>query len=163
LDTISLIRDRLNPRLQVAGIVLTMFDTRNSLSHQVAAEVRKHFGEQVYQTVIPRNVRLSESPSHGVPVTLYDATSKGARAYIDLAAEISGSGESAAGADEGEAIPAAEVVADSAATAEEQAEEVGDGDAPQSIGEGAGGVDHAGNGGTGHDPVVASSGTTRSE
>ncbi len=88
MDTVHLIRDRLNPALSVDGILLTMFDTRNSLSHQVAEEVRRHFPDRVYRTVIPRNVRISESPSHGLPVALYDATSKGAQAYTDLAREI---------------------------------------------------------------------------
>jgi chromosome partitioning protein len=88
LETVELIRERLNPGLVVGGIVLTMFDTRNSLSHQVADEVRKHFPEQVYSTVIPRNVRLSESPSHGIPVALYDPASKGSQAYMDLAREL---------------------------------------------------------------------------
>ncbi len=89
LDTISLIRERLNQNLALAGILLTMFDTRNSLSHQVADEVRRHFPNQVYRTVIPRNVRLSESPSHGLPAALYDPMSKGAQAYADLANEMS--------------------------------------------------------------------------
>jgi len=88
LDTVELIRERLNQALVVDGILLTMFDTRNSLSHQVADEVRRHFPDRVYATVIPRNVRLSESPSHGVPVALYDPASKGAQAYLDLAREI---------------------------------------------------------------------------
>jgi chromosome partitioning protein len=88
LDTVELIRERLNPALRVGGIVLTMFDTRNSLSHQVADEVRRHFPELVYTTVIPRNVRLSESPSHGIPVALYDPASKGSQAYMDLAREV---------------------------------------------------------------------------
>jgi chromosome partitioning protein len=88
LETVELIRERLNPTLTVGGIVLTMFDTRNSLSHQVADEVRGHFPERVYATVIPRNVRLSESPSHGIPVALYDPTSKGSHAYMDLAREL---------------------------------------------------------------------------
>ena len=88
LDTVELIRDRLNPALVMEGILLTMFDTRNSLSHQVAEEVRKHFAERVYRTVIPRNVRVSEAPSHGVPVTTYDPASRGAQAYIDLAREM---------------------------------------------------------------------------
>jgi chromosome partitioning protein len=88
LDTVELIRERLNPALSVGGIVLTMFDTRNSLSHQVADEVRRHFPELVYTTVIPRNVRLSESPSHGIPVALYDPASKGSQAYMDLAREV---------------------------------------------------------------------------
>ena len=65
-----------------------MFDTRNSLSHQVADEVRRHFPELVYTTLIPRNVRLSESPSHGIPVALYDPASKGSQAYMDLAREV---------------------------------------------------------------------------
>jgi chromosome partitioning protein len=88
LETIELIRERLNPRLAIDGILLTMFDTRNSLSHQVSDEVRRHFPEQVFRTVIPRNVRLSESPSHGIPAALYDPASKGAQAYIDLAREL---------------------------------------------------------------------------
>jgi chromosome partitioning protein len=88
LDTVNLIRERLNQTLVVHGIVLTMFDTRNSLSHQVSDEVRRHFPDRVYRTVIPRNVRLSESPSHGLPVLLYDPTSKGAQAYTDLAREM---------------------------------------------------------------------------
>jgi len=149
LDTISLIRDRLNPRLEIAGIVLTMFDTRNSLSHQVAAEVRKHFGDQVYQTVIPRNVRLSESPSHGVPVALYDATSKGARAYIDLAAEIAGTADASSH----------ELVA----TAPQHNEEVGDGNAPQGTGEGIGGADHADVAATQHGSAPAADGNPHSD
>jgi chromosome partitioning protein len=88
LDTVDLIRERLNQSLVIEGIVLTMFDTRNSLSHQVSEEVRRHFPDRVYRTVIPRNVRLSESPSHGLPVLLYDPTSKGAQAYTDLAREM---------------------------------------------------------------------------
>jgi chromosome partitioning protein len=88
MDTIRLIRDRLNPSLQLAGILLTMFDRRNSLSHQVADEVRSHFSDSVYQTVIPRNVRLSESPSHGLPAALYDPASKGAQSYVQLAQEL---------------------------------------------------------------------------
>jgi chromosome partitioning protein len=88
MDTVGLISERLNPPLTVEGILLTMFDTRNSLSHQVAGEVRGHFPELVYRTVIPRNVRISESPSHGMPVTVYDPASKGAQAYFDLAREM---------------------------------------------------------------------------
>ncbi len=88
MDTIRLIRERLNPKLAIEGILMTMFDTRNSLSHQVAEEVRQHFSGDVCETVIPRNVRLSESPSHGVPVVQYDPTSKGAQAYLDLANEL---------------------------------------------------------------------------
>jgi chromosome partitioning protein len=88
METVNLIRKRLNPKLALAGILLTMFDTRNSLSHQVADEVRRHFPSQVYQTVIPRNVRISESPSHGLPVVMYDPASRGAQAYTELAREI---------------------------------------------------------------------------
>ncbi len=88
LDTVRLVRDRLNRDLAVEGVVLTMFDTRNTLSHQVADEVRKHFPNDIFETVIPRNVRLSESPSHGLPAVVYDPTSKGAQAYRALAAEL---------------------------------------------------------------------------
>lgn len=88
LSTIELIRARLNPRLSIEGIILTMFDARNNLSHQVADEAREHFGEKAFQTVIPRNVRLSESPSFGKPIILYDVQSKGALCYMDLAREL---------------------------------------------------------------------------
>jgi len=88
LDTVELIRESLNQNLAIDGIVLTMFDTRNSLSHQVSDEVRRHFPDRVFRTVIPRNVRLSESPSHGMPAALYDPASKGAQAYLDLAREL---------------------------------------------------------------------------
>lgn len=86
--TIERVRQRLNPALNLDGIVLTMFDRRNNLSEAVAADVRAHFGAQVYDTVIPRNVRVSEAPSHGLPVTLYDFRSPGAQAYIRLAGEF---------------------------------------------------------------------------
>ena len=88
MDTVERIRSQLNPKLGLAGILLTMIDRRNSLSRQVEAEVREHFGEKVFQTVIPRNVRLSEAPSHGKPVLLYDLRSKGAVSYLKLAEEI---------------------------------------------------------------------------
>ena len=88
MNTIRLIQKELNPRLTLRGILLTMFDGRNNLSHQVSEEIRNHFGDQVFQAVIPRNVRLSEAPSHGLPVLLYDITSRGATAYLDLAKEI---------------------------------------------------------------------------
>ena len=88
MDTIRLIRERLNKTLELAGILLTMFDIRNSLCHQVSDEVRGHFAGRVYRTVIPRNVRLSESPSHGLPAALYDPSSKGAQAYLELAREL---------------------------------------------------------------------------
>lgn len=86
--TINLVRDSYNPALQIEGILLTMFDSRNSLSRQVAQEVKKHFGDVVYSTVIPRNVTLSEAPGFGKPVMLYDARSRGAQSYFQLAKEI---------------------------------------------------------------------------
>jgi chromosome partitioning protein len=88
LETIDLIRERLNPELAIEGLLLTMFDPRNKLCHQVADEVRRFFPHQVFATVIPRNVRLSESPSHGLPVVLYDPSCRGAQSYIELAREI---------------------------------------------------------------------------
>lgn len=91
--TIRLIQRELNPGLQVKGILLTMFDRRNNLSHQVSEEIRRHFADRVFQTVIPRNVRLSEAPSHGLPVLMYDIASTGASAYLELAKEIIGTGK----------------------------------------------------------------------
>ncbi|MGB9698080.1 MAG: ParA family protein [Thermodesulfobacteriota bacterium] len=88
LKTIELIKENLNPNLKIEGILLTMFDRRNNLAHQVSDEIRKHFGDLVFNTVIPRNVRLSESPSFGKPIILYDADSKGAESYLNLAKEI---------------------------------------------------------------------------
>ncbi|MCX5857358.1 MAG: AAA family ATPase [Deltaproteobacteria bacterium] len=88
LNTLKLIKSRLNPSLSLGGILLTMFDTRNLLSHRVSEDVRKNFGKMVFETVIPRNVRLSESPSHGLPIILYDIRSRGAISYMDLAKEI---------------------------------------------------------------------------
>ncbi|MGD8370568.1 MAG: AAA family ATPase [Syntrophobacterales bacterium] len=88
LRTIQLVKRTLNPNLGIEGILLTMFDSRNNLCHQVVGEVRTHFKGRVFQTIVPRNVRLSESPSHGKPVLLYDIGSKGARAYLELAKEV---------------------------------------------------------------------------
>jgi chromosome partitioning protein len=88
LETVDLVRRELNPGLALEGVLLTMADARNNLSRQVEEEVRRHFGPQAYRTVIPRNVRLSEAPSHGKPILLYDARSTGATAYLDLAREI---------------------------------------------------------------------------
>lgn len=88
LNTIKIVRQHLNPDLEIEGVLLTMFDTRLRLSNQVAAEVRRYFGDKVFQTIVQRNVRLSEAPSFGRPVLLYDATSVGARNYISLAREI---------------------------------------------------------------------------
>jgi chromosome partitioning protein len=88
LATLDLVRDHLNPDLAVKGIVLTMFDARTRLSADVAAEVRRHLGERVFQTIIPRNVRLSEAPSHGQPISNYAPDSAGALAYAALAVEL---------------------------------------------------------------------------
>jgi chromosome partitioning protein len=86
--TLRLVQGSLNPNLDIEGILLTMFDPRNNLSHQVVTEIKKHFGDKVYQTVIPRNVALGEAPSHGKPIILYDARSRGAQGYLSLAKEI---------------------------------------------------------------------------
>lgn len=88
MDTISLVKKRLNPMLKVEGIVFTMFDGRTNLSIQVVDEVKRHFRQQVYKTIIPRNVRLSEAPSHGMPVVTYDPRSRGAEVYRELAREV---------------------------------------------------------------------------
>lgn len=88
LKVIGLVRKGLNPELKEEGILLTMFDGRNNLCHQVVAETREHFSERVFQSVIPRNVKLSECPSHGKPILLYDVNSKGAMSYLNLAKEI---------------------------------------------------------------------------
>lgn len=88
LRTIDLVRGSLNPTLEIQGVVLTMYDKRNNLSEQVAVDVRQHLGEKVYQTIIPRNVRISEAPSHGLPALLYDLKSAGSQAYIKLAGEL---------------------------------------------------------------------------
>ncbi len=88
LNTVKLVKANLNPRLALGGILLTMFDQRNLLSHRVSDDVRKHFGSKVFKTVIPRNVRLSECPSHGLPIILYDIKSRGALAYMEMAKEI---------------------------------------------------------------------------
>jgi chromosome partitioning protein len=87
-DTLGKVREALNPSLAIAGIVMTMYDDRTNLAKQVVEEVRAVFGEQVFQTVIPRNVRLGEAPSYGKPVFLYDIRSKGADAYFNLAKEF---------------------------------------------------------------------------
>lgn len=88
LNTINIVKKSLNEELAVEGVVLTMFDTRLRLSHQVVEEVKKYFGNKVYDTIIHRNVRLSEAPSHSKPVILYDASSIGAQNYISLASEL---------------------------------------------------------------------------
>ncbi len=88
LDSVKLVKKAMNPDLQLLGVLATMYDKRTSLSVQVLAEVKKYFKEKVFDTVIPRNVRVAEAPSHGVPVGVYDRFSKGARAYKELAQEV---------------------------------------------------------------------------
>ena len=88
LKTLELVRGGLNPKLEIQGIILTMYDRRNNLSDQVAADVRAHLGDKVYQTIIPRNVRISEAPSHGLPALVYDLRCPGSQAYIKLAGEM---------------------------------------------------------------------------
>lgn len=88
LNTVRLIRMSLNQKLELEGILLTMYDARNNLSKQVATEIKKHFKESVFETIIPRNVKLSESPSFGKPIILYDVNSKGSESYLSLAKEI---------------------------------------------------------------------------
>ena len=90
MRTVDLVRGSLNPALDIQGVVLTMFDRRNSLSNQVAGDVRAHFGAKVYQTIIPRNVRVSEAPSFGKPALIYDMKCAGSQAYIQLARELVG-------------------------------------------------------------------------
>ena len=88
MNTITRVQRKLNPRLVIEGVVFTMYDSRTNLSSQVVEEVQKHLGAHTYKTIIPRNVRLSEAPSHGLPITLYAADSKGAEAYKQLANEV---------------------------------------------------------------------------
>jgi chromosome partitioning protein len=88
MSTINIVNKHLNPNLEIFGVVVTMFDSRTQLSHQVAAEVKKYFGEKLFKTIIPRNVRLSEAPSHGLAINEYDDRSKGADSYEFLAKEV---------------------------------------------------------------------------
>ena len=92
VNTIRMVREGLNPRLEIDGVLLTMYDGRTRLSVQVAAEVRRHLEGAVYDTVVPRSIRLSEAPSHGVPIAIYDPSSRGAEAYGRLAAEVTARG-----------------------------------------------------------------------
>jgi len=93
--TIKRVRANLNPELEIAGLLRTMYDPRNMLSQQVSQQLEQHFGEKVYRTLVPRNVRLAEAPSYGVPAVLWDAASKGAQAYLALAEEILAQGQPA--------------------------------------------------------------------
>ena len=88
VNTIKKVRARLNPTLEIEGLLRTLFDNRNMLANQVSAQLISHFGDKVYKTIIPRNIRLAEAPSYGLPVLNYDKTSKGAVAYLELAQEI---------------------------------------------------------------------------
>lgn len=87
-DTIEAVRRRLNPRLEIDGLLRTMYDVRNNLSNDVSAQLHKHFGEKLLRSIIPRNIRLAEAPSHGKPINLYDRESRGAIAYLGLAGEM---------------------------------------------------------------------------
>ena len=86
--TVKKVRAHLNPKLEIEGLLRTMYDPRNTLAQQVSAQLIQHFGDKVYRTVIPRNIRLAEAPSHGLPVLKFDRTSKGAQAYLALAGEM---------------------------------------------------------------------------
>jgi len=88
LDTVKAVRQRLNPRLEVEGLLRTMFDVRNSLGNEVSNQLIQHFGDKVFRTIVPRNVRLAEAPSHGKPISRYDRESRGAIAYLGLAGEM---------------------------------------------------------------------------
>ena len=99
LNTINIVKKHLNPELDIAGVLLTMYDRRLNLSNQVSDEVRRYFGEKVFETMIARNVRLSEAPSHGKPVLLYDALSVGTQNYMELAREVMTNTERDAGGD----------------------------------------------------------------
>jgi chromosome partitioning protein len=88
VGTIKRVRANLNPSLEIAGLLRTMYDPRNTLSQQVSRELESHFGDKVFRTLVPRNVRLAEAPSYGVPAVVWDASSKGAQAYVALASEV---------------------------------------------------------------------------
>jgi chromosome partitioning protein len=88
VGTIKRVRANLNPELEIEGLLRTMYDPRNTLAQQVSAQLLQHFGDKVYRTVIPRNVRLAEAPSHGLPALAFDRASKGAQAYLALAGEM---------------------------------------------------------------------------
>jgi chromosome partitioning protein len=88
LNTIKAVRARLNPDLEIEGLLRTMYDVRNNLGNEVSAQLTKHFGDKVFRTIVPRNVRLAEAPSHGLPISQYDRESRGAIAYLGLAGEV---------------------------------------------------------------------------
>jgi chromosome partitioning protein len=88
LNTVKAVKSRLNPELEIEGLLRTMYDVRNNLGNEVSAQLTKHFGDKVYRTIVPRNVRLAEAPSHGQPISQYDRESRGAIAYLGLAGEV---------------------------------------------------------------------------
>jgi chromosome partitioning protein len=88
VGTIKRVRANINPRLEIAGLLRTMYDARNTLSHQVSQQLEEHFGDKVYRTLVPRNVRLAEAPSYGLPGVVFDPASKGALAFLDFAREM---------------------------------------------------------------------------
>jgi chromosome partitioning protein len=88
VSTIKAVKQRLNPELEIEGLLRTMYDVRNNLGNEVSAQLTKHFGDKVYRTIVPRNVRLAEAPSHGLPISMYDRESRGAIAYLGLAGEV---------------------------------------------------------------------------
>jgi chromosome partitioning protein len=96
MSNVQRVQDSLNPALELEGILLTLYDSRNSLSRQVAEEIREHFKEKVYKTVIPRNITLAEAPSYGRPVMLYNAASAGSQAYLELTREVLSHGKESA-------------------------------------------------------------------
>jgi chromosome partitioning protein len=121
METVERVRERFNPDLELMGIVLTMMDKRNTLSRQVADNVRDYFGDKVYDTTIPRNVRISEAPSHGLPAIVYDMHCAGSQAYIHLAREIIRREKAAADAAKKAAAPAPDVPAAAMTPDEEKA------------------------------------------
>lgn len=106
LETVEQIREAVNPGLEVEGLLRTMFDARNNLANDVSEQLLQHFGDKVYRTIIPRNVRLAEAPSHGVPIIKYDSASRGAMAYLALAAELVRRQKARTGPPVGEAVDA---------------------------------------------------------
>jgi chromosome partitioning protein len=119
LDTIERLRQSFNPRLEIEGVVLTMYDDRTNLAQQVTQELKRHFGDKLLQTIIPRNIRLAEAPSYGKPALLYDVRSRGAESYIRLAKEIMHRRMNPASAD----VPAAGAEEVPIATSPDQPEE----------------------------------------
>jgi hypothetical protein len=139
LDTLMRLRRTINPALAIEGILLTMYDDRTTLSKQVAADLRSFFGSQVFESVIPRNVRLAEAPSHGKPVIFYDIHSKGAESYIQLAREVIANAEKRSGQGTGRANSGTGAVAAAAAAAAAAGAGVGTGGIGSSgIGSGGG-------------------------